>query len=236
MNKKNNKLYKNEYFFVDSIFDCRKKTVFFNFLLLFIVCIFFVGCGESKPTKKHWTKFERIDAPNQNSYSYEGKQSTKVRKVLHAVLQYSPSSHDGWTGIKEKNGNIYIQAEPFVSWRKNTQDFQHLVNNYLVGYTFLVFANTDINKVSITVLPIKQFTKPQEDKVFGYKYDRTIQVTREKALKVAQKYFGVLKLNQLIVDNGGKDKYHGTLGKKYYSALKNNKNQKFSEIANALAK
>ncbi|MFK7750796.1 MAG: hypothetical protein AB8B65_20555 [Kordia sp.] len=194
-------------------------------MILIISTFLFIGCESKVKTVEKDTINSEEDLNKDLKIDNVKPLSkyTTVRKMLEAASDFY-EENGSLKFISEDNSNIHIQVSKSVLEAESKDLKEEIVKRDIVYVVFQSFAQTNIDKITVTAIPIDQNNR----KKYYNRYARTIKIGREKAAKILKKYLGSDNFSLLYEKNG--DLW---LPSKKFSKLKFEKlNQVFNEMSN----
>ncbi|WP_291727860.1 hypothetical protein [Bernardetia sp.] len=168
-------------------------SYFLVFSLLFSVGMF-SSCASTDTKTEETTQENTTDETNTETLDTDQAAPTKFASLDEMVVDLGDYSADNNT--YEKMSDAKIRISPAVPASADEAQTQDIVKASLVTMVMRSFIHTDLNEVSIKVVPQKASMNPEEAKMME-KYTREATITRQKAEEVAKQYAGT-DLNSLV--------------------------------------
>lgn len=191
-----------------------KKT----FLVAFLSTI--ISCGSDKKVE--------VEPISENKDLLTQKISPSELKKYNSVKEMLEDAHDFTIEegtlkfINSDENNLHLQVSKYTVKGESDDIINQTVKRDIVYVAFQAFAQTSINKITITSVPIDYNVKTK----YHNQYKKTITITRQKADQIMQQEIGntdysILfdKLNTIQVPNKNFDKMKFENLDKIYSEL-----------------
>lgn len=157
-----------------------------------------ISCGNDKKTESAITENETVTTQTQNINPSELKKYKSVKEMLEDAHDFT-TEEGTLKFINNDENNLHIQISKPIVKDDSDKIIEEIVKRDIVYVAFQAFAQTSINKITITSIPIDL----ENDKKYYDNYKKTVIVTRDKADQIMQKEFGSVDYSTLFINSGG---------------------------------
>ncbi|MBN9338163.1 MAG: hypothetical protein J0I88_10010 [Chryseobacterium sp.] len=170
-------------------------------LLIFTISLLYQSCSENK---SNISTAEKIKIPRTDSLSTKKIDSSNLKKY-GSVKEMLEDTHDFSTEqgtlkfINNDEDDLKIQVSKPIVKGDLEKFIIESVKRDIIYVAFQAFAQTSINKITITSIPIDYNDKSK----YYNKYKKTITITRKKADQIMANEFGSLDYSILFSDLDG---------------------------------
>ncbi|TDX83160.1 hypothetical protein [Epilithonimonas xixisoli] len=170
-------------------------------LLVFTISLLFKSCSENK---SNISITEKIKTPATDSLltkKIDSSELTKYNSVKEMLEDANDFSIEQGTLklINNDENDLKIQISKTIVKGELEKSINDIVKRDIVYVAFQAFAQTPINKITITSIPIDYDDKNK----YYSNFKKTITVTREQANDIMENEFGTLDYSILFTDLNG---------------------------------
>jgi len=166
-----------------------RKYIFFVFTLI-------ISCTSNQNKSGNTKKESVIDSSIQKLKKY-----SSVKEMIDSTFDYT--EEDGTFKVISEKPKLHIQLAKHEIANELEANVIQQVKRNIIYVGFRIFAQTDIDEIQITSLPLKwdiSLNKP-----LGYmdEYKETVVLTRNNAKSILQKYYGFEDFSMLFGEKVG---------------------------------
>ncbi len=166
-----------------------RKYIFFVFTLI-------ISCTSNQNKSGNTKKESVIDSSIQKLKKY-----SSVKEMIDSTFDYT--EEDGTFKVISEKPKLHIQLAKHEIANELEANVIQQVKRNIIYVGFRIFAQTDIDEIQITSLPLKwdiSLNKP-----LGYmdEYKETVVLTRNNAKSILQKYYGFEDFSKLFGEKVG---------------------------------
>lgn len=195
-------------------------------LLIFAISLLYKSCSENKPSI---SIADKTSTPATDSLLTKKIDSIKLTKY-NSVKEMLEDANDFTVEqgtlkfINEDEHNLHVQVSKRIVEGDSAKLINEIVKRDIIYVAFQAFAQTSIDKITITSIPIEHNDRAK----YYTEYKKTITITREKANQIMENEFGTLDYSILFTNLDGM-----LVPSEAFSKLKfTNLDQVFTQISN----
>lgn len=154
-----------------------------------------------------------------------------IKELLEDAGDYK--EYNGTLKFKGKN-NIQVSTRFIEAELKQMDNIKKQVNHDIIYTAFQIFAETDINEVTITSVPIilKDFADKATAKNYFNTLKKTVTINRLSAIAIMEKYLNTNSFNCLLEPNESNGIYMYLPSDKFSTLIYHNQNEIVSYLQN----
>lgn len=185
--------------------------------IFYLTSLFFLPYCNSSTNKNDAS----IASKDQKPINTDNKPITDLKKyddVIEMIEDTGDFSTENGTLKLISQKPLHIQLAKIFLEGELESNIQEDIKRNIVYVGFRIFAQTSINEIEITSLPLKYDSK--NSKIVGYvdKYKKKMLVKREKATSILEKYYGHSDFTKLFGKNIG-DTYVPDIPNQYLTKM-----------------
>lgn len=156
------------------------------------------NCSSDKKGESVIAENETATTQTQNINPSELKKYKSVKEMLENANDFT-AEQGTLKFINNNENNLHIQISKPIVKDDSDKIIEEIVKRDIVYVAFQAFAQTSINKITITSIPIDL----ENEKKYYDNYKKTFTVTRNKADQIMQKEFGSVDYSILFINSDG---------------------------------
>ena len=170
-------------------------------LLISTIALIILNCSESKPDL---STNDKISPSNIDSLSIKKIDSTELTRY-NSVKEMLEDAHDFTIEqgtlkfINVDENNLHVQVSKPIIETESEKLIDEIVKRDIIYVAFQAFAQTAINKITITSIPIDPYDRTK----YYDNYKKIITITRDKANQIMESEFNSLDYSILFMDLNG---------------------------------
>jgi hypothetical protein len=168
-----------------------------NLCACLLVSLIVASCGTSTESQKDTaTQKQLVPAlPESNANKEPLKKYRDVSAMMKGTNEYS--EENGTFKIISQTP-LHIQLSKPALEGDSDDEIKQEVKRNIVSVGFRTFAQTDIDELKITSIPMKVSMQNAKEFIYIQQYQQTLHLKREKAKAVLQKYYGHTDFTKLF--------------------------------------
>lgn len=156
------------------------------------------NCSSDKKGESVIAENETATTQTQNINPSELKKYKSVKEMLENA-NYFTAEQGTLKFINNDENNLHIQISKPIVKDDSDKIIEEIVKRDIVYVAFQAFAQTSINKITITSIPIDL----EDNKKYYNNYKQTVTIARDKADQIMQKEFGSIDYSILFIISDG---------------------------------
>ncbi len=166
-----------------------KKYIFFIFTLI-------VSCTSNQNKSDNTKAATVIDSSIETLRKY-----SSVKEMIDSTYDYS--EEEGTFKVISEKPKLHIQLAKHEIANELEDNIIQQVKRNIIYVGFRVFAQTDIDEIQITSLPLKWDISLNKPLGYMEEYKETVVLTRNSAKSILQKYYGFDDFSKLFGEKVG---------------------------------
>lgn len=156
------------------------------------------NCSSDKKGESVIAENETATTQTQNINPSELKKYKSVKEMLENANDFT-AEQGTLKFINNDENNLHIQISKPIVKDDSDKIIEEIVKRDIVYVAFQAFAQTSINKITITSIPIDL----EDNKKYYNNYKQTVTIARDKADQIMQKEFGSIDYSILFIISDG---------------------------------
>lgn len=156
------------------------------------------NCSSDKKGESVIAENETATTQTQNINPSELKKYKSVKEMLENANDFT-AEQGTLKFINNDENNLHIQISKPIVKDHSDKIIEEIVKRDIVYVAFQAFAQTSINKITITSIPIDL----EDNKKYYNNYKQTVTIARDKADQIMQKEFGSIDYSILFINSDG---------------------------------